>query len=198
MPLGKPLQPQRRIEPGPFRAQRCDRVALLADFGIQPQHALDPRGRFYLDAVDVGRREDQHADDEEMEDAHRQPPRITSASRGQDGRASAECTGAWVRSAARSFADRARGLAAVSASPGTTGRLVRIWKLGAACATSGRCRDPPDALPRAARKFLTMRSSSEWNETTTSRPPGLSTRSAAESPASNSPSSSFTNSRKAW
>ncbi len=30
--------------------------------------------------------------------------------------------------------------------------------------------------PRSARKVLTMRSSSEWNDTTTSRPPGLSTR----------------------
>ena len=43
-----------------------------------------------------------------------------------------------------------------------------------------------------------MRSSSEWNETTTSRPPGLSMRSAAASAAASSPSSSLTNMRSAW
>ncbi len=48
-------------------------------------------------------------------------------------------------------------------------------------ATSGRWREPARVPLRAAKKFFTMRSSSEWNDTTTSRPPGVSTRSAAES-----------------
>ena len=50
---------------------------------------------------------------------------------------------------------------------------------------------------RDAKNVLTMRSSSEWNETTTSRPPTLSMRSAAASAATNSPSSSLTKIRKA-
>ena len=52
--------------------------------------------------------------------------------------------------------------------------------------------------PRSARNVLTMRSSSEWNETTTSRPPGLSMRSAAASAATSSASSSLTKMRSAW
>ena len=43
-----------------------------------------------------------------------------------------------------------------------------------------------------------MRSSSEWNETTTSRPPGLRMRSAAAARAASSPSSSLTKMRSAW
>src|ERR1700704_4298325 len=181
MAFGEPLQPQRRVKPGPFRAQHRNRIALLADLRIEPLHPLDAGRRFHLDAIDIGSRKDQHADDEEVDDPHDQPPLMTPASVGQAGNLPSPCGGAAVRSAARSFADRARGLAATSASPGVTGRLVRIRKLDAACATSGRCRDPLLALPRSTRKFLTMRSSSEWKDTTTSRPPGFSTRSAADS-----------------
>ena len=43
-----------------------------------------------------------------------------------------------------------------------------------------------------------MRSSSEWNATTTSRPPGARIRSAAASAAASSPSSSLTKMRSAW
>src|SRR5437762_1321887 len=149
MAFTQALQPQRRIEPGPFGAQYRDGVALLADFHVQALHALDPRGRFHLDAIDVSRREHQHADNEEVDDPHDQPPLKTSVSRGQSGNLSPACAGAAVRSAARSFAERARGLAATSASPGVTGRLVRISKLLAACATSGRCREPAETLPRS-------------------------------------------------
>ena len=47
-------------------------------------------------------------------------------------------------------------------------------------------------------KRLTMRSSSEWKVTTTSRPPGFSARSAANSAFASSPSSSLTKMRSAW
>src|ERR1700738_5178751 len=181
MAFGETLQPQRRVKLGPFRAQHRDGVALLADFRMQPQHALGAGGGFHLDSIDVSGGEHQGADYEEMDDPHGQPPLITSVSVGPAGNAAAGCAGAAVRSAARSFADRARGLAAISSSSGVTGRLVKMEKLGAACAISGRCRDPPPALARSTRKFLTMRSSSECNDTTTSRPPGFSTPSAADS-----------------
>src|ERR1700716_1515059 len=160
MSFGETLQPQRRIELGPFRAQHRDGVALLANFRMQPQHALGARGRFHLDPIDVSGCEYQGTDHEEVDDPHDQPPLITSVSVGHAGNAAAMCAGAAVRSAARSFADRARGLAEISSSPGVTGRLVKMEKLGAACAISGRCRDPPPALLRSTRKFLTMRSSS--------------------------------------
>jgi hypothetical protein len=82
-----------------------------------------------------------------MDDPHGQPPRITSEIFGQDlgndGSAALACAGAAVRAAARSFADRARGLSATSCSPGITGRRVRRSKLGGTAARSGRCRDPP-------------------------------------------------------
>ena len=58
---------------------------------------------------------------------------MTSASDGSRGRPPAEGSlrdGASVRSAARSLAERARGLAAISASSGTTGRLVSTRKVG--------------------------------------------------------------------
>src|SRR6202030_1061110 len=127
--------------------------------------ALGAGGGFHLDPIDIGRGEHQDADHEEMEDAHGQPPLITSVRTGHAGNAAAACAGASVRSAARSFADRARGLAEISSSSGVTGRLVKMTNLGAAWAISGRCRDPPPAFARSTRKFLTMRSSSEWNDT---------------------------------
>src|SRR5229473_184492 len=161
MAFGQTLQPQRRVKPGPLRAQYSDGVALLADLRMQPQHALGAGGGFHLDPIDVSGGEHQDADHEKMDDPHGQPPPITAASVGHAGNAAAGCAGAAVRSAARSFADRARGLAEISAPSGVTGRLVKMEKLGAACAISGRCRDPPPDLLRSTRKFLTMRSSSE-------------------------------------
>src|SRR5262249_22265483 len=153
----------------------------LADFRMQLKYALGAHGRVHLDAVDIGRRENQRADHEEVDDPHGQPPRIMSESCGHDGASALACAGASVRSAARSLAERARGLAAISLSPGITGLRVSRRKLGTACFTSGRCREPPLVLARSAKKFLTMRSSSEWNDTTANRPPGFSTRSAASS-----------------
>ncbi len=137
MAFGKTLQPQRGVEPGPFRAQHRDGVALLADFRMQPKHALGANGRFHLDPVDIGGGEHQDADHEEMEDPHGQPPLITSSRVGQAGNAAAACAGASVRSAARSLAERARGLAEISSSSAVTGRLVRMTKLGGSCAISG-------------------------------------------------------------
>src|SRR5690349_12410368 len=196
MTVGEPLQPQRRVELCPFGTQNGDGLALLADFGVQAQHAFDARGRFHLDAVDIGRGEHQDANHEEVDDPHDQPLLVRSERTGHDGNSPAACTGAAVRLAARSLAERARGLAAISASPGTMGRLVKSSKLGAACATSGRWREPAAGLPRWLKKFLTMRSSSEWNDTTASRPPGFSRRSAARSASCSSSSSSLTKIRK--
>ena len=50
------------------------------------------------------------------------------------------------------------------------GQHLEAW---GAWRTSGWCRDPPPTRERSARNVLTIRSSSEWNETTTSRPPGF-------------------------
>ena len=113
--------------------------------------------------------------------------------------ASGRPAGASVRAALRSLAERARGLAAVSVGLGTVGPFVVARKVGSAAGAAGRCREPPGRRPlRAAMNCLTMRSSSEWKVTTASRPPGLSTRSAACSARANSPSSSLTAMRSAW
>ena len=180
-----------------------DAVALAPHFAAHLGEALGLHGRFELDPVDVGRREHEDADDDEIEEAQDHArPRKTSASEGSArqqrlGRRRARRRGS-VRSAARSLAERARGLAAISASSGVTGRRVstrkrrrRRHRQAADAATSAGAR------LRVARKVLTMRSSSEWNATTTSRPAGLSTRSAAARPRASSPSSSLTKMRSA-
>src|ERR1700687_5831503 len=156
MPFGETLQPLRRVKPGPFRTQHRDGVALLANFHVQPQHPLGAGGGVHLDAIDVSGGEHQGRDDEEVDEPHGQPPLITSLRVGHAGNAAATCAVASVRLAARSFADRARGLAEISSSSALTGRLVKMTKLGAACAASGKCRDPPPALARSTLKFFTM------------------------------------------
>src|SRR5436190_1142912 len=103
--------------------------------------------------------------------------------------------GASVRTAALSLAERDRGLAATSLSVGLTGRWLRNRKLGAGRAPvcGGRWREPRSSgVARSLRKRLTSRSSSEWKVTTTRRPPGASTRSAAARPRPSSESSSLT------
>jgi hypothetical protein len=82
-----------------------------------------------------------------------------------------------VRTAARSFDERARGLTASSASLGAMALLAISWKLaGAPAGACGRWREPPGVRPaRSARNVLTMRSSSEWKVTTARRPPGFRT-----------------------
>ena len=108
--------------------------------------------------------------------------------------------GVAVRRPTRSLAERARGLAAHSASPGAIGwRLGKVKEGGVAAGSPGRRRPGASPLPeRRAKNDFAMRSSSEWKVTTASRPPGASTRSAAASPATSSPSSSLTAMRSAW
>src|SRR5882672_7509504 len=87
-------------------------------------------------------------------------------------------------SAARSFELRARGLRAISASVGTTGRLVRIFRPPSACSARNVC--------------FTIRSSSEWNVMTDSRPPADRFRAADARNVSSPSSSRLTQMRMAW
>ena len=105
-----------------------------------------------------------------------------------------------VRRATRSVAERARGLALISASPARTGlATARSWGPGRFPLGSGRWREPAGTSPlRSRRKRFTSRSSRLWKVTTASRPPGRSTCSAASSPPSSSSSSSFKWMRIAW
>src|SRR3954454_24903594 len=121
MPFHQALQPLRSIEPGPFRSQRCNSVTLFADVGMQPQHTLGAHGGFHLDPIDIGCGENQNADHEDVDDPHGQPTLMTSARTGHAGSSAAAKAGPAVRSAARSFAERARGLAATSSSPAMMG-----------------------------------------------------------------------------
>ena len=84
-----------------------------------------------------------------------------------------------------------------SASPGVT-PAPALLNVAARAFASGMCREPVMASARSAMKRLTMRSSSEWNVTTASRPPGFSARSAASNALASSPSSSLTKMRSAW
>ena len=96
--------------------------------------------------------------------ASRSSPRRARAAAAAARPRSSSPAGASVRSAARSLAERARGLAAISASSAVTGRPVRMRKLGGGCTASGAWREPALRRPRAVRNVLTMRSSSEWND----------------------------------
>src|SRR5271166_3217703 len=100
--------------------------------------------------------------------------------------ASAPAGNPQVRSAARNFALRDRGLRSISSWSAVTGFLVST-------------RYTPLRAPSRKASF-TMRSSSEWKLTTTSLPPGLSTRGAASvlSSPRRSSSSRFTRIRSAW
>ena len=72
-----------------------------------------------------------------------------------------------------------------------------LSKMAGLSSTIGRCREPAALPERSEKNFLTIRSSSEWNVTTTSRPPGFKTCSAAKSACASSPSSSLTKTRSA-
>ena len=122
--------------------------------------------------------------------AGRRAPRAPRCRRGK---------GASPRTPKRSLADLARGFAASSASPAVIGPpIVDEAALGLALAV-GRCRDSAcRGAVRSRRKRLTMRSSSEWKVTTTSRPPGPRSEAAPTSPRTSSPSSSLTAMRSAW
>src|SRR3954468_5909912 len=104
-----------------------------------------------------------------------------------------------VRSAARIRAERARGFRAISSAVGIRARdQIRRKVCFVALRGSGVCREREAGLLRSARSRLRIRSYREEKATTTSRPPLRSTRSAASSPVSNSPNSSFTKMRSAW
>src|SRR5262249_33973520 len=129
------------VELRPLGAQRRGRLAHTLHVGTQLGDALGLQGRVELDLVDMDRRAHEHRDDDEVEKAQGRPlSRSTSASDGGRGSAgrSALSAGALVRSAARSLAERARGLAAVSPASGPIGRLVSKVKLAGRAATSGR------------------------------------------------------------
>src|SRR5207237_10668275 len=88
-------------------------------------------------------------------------------------------------SIARSFALRARGFRASSASAGTSGRFVRM-------------RIASSAFSIARNVCFTIRSSREWNVITASRAPWSSRRAAPARNASRPSSSRLTQIRSAW
>src|SRR5262249_56652707 len=80
----------------------------------------------------------------------------------------------YSRTAARSFALRARGLCATSSAEGTTGLRVRLARRGVRAQTQtgspgGHRHTAPDS---ASTKRFTIRSSSEWNARPSRLPPG--------------------------
>src|SRR4029453_4866854 len=127
--------------------------------------------RLELDFVDVGRRQHERADHADVDSEHpggrpdpwRAPMSAGDGNRGSNAVARRLAIAASVRSAARSLAERARGLAPISASSGMIGRWVRARKAAAACAGAGRWREGALGRLRSTRKDFAKRSSSEWN-----------------------------------
>src|SRR5262249_22854933 len=187
--LARGLTAGRIVELPPFGPQRRYGIAPAPDLGGELRDAFGLHGRFEFDLVNVDCRRHQRRRHDEMDKAHHyRSPRSVSPSEGsRDNTATGlSRAGASVRSAARSFAERARGFSLTSAASGVTGRRVSTRNVAACGALSGRWREPPPETLRAARNVLTIRSSTEWNQTTTSRPPGFKMRSAAARAASSS------------
>ena len=139
--LGERLDAGGIVKLAPLRAQRGDGVALAPHLAANLGEALGLHRGIEFDAINVGRGEDESADHDEIESAQDHGrPRMTSASEGSRGNIvpiAASRGAASVRSAARSFAERARGLAAISASSAVSGRRVRTLKVGGAAVSSG-------------------------------------------------------------
>src|SRR5262249_3802830 len=135
----------RIVELGPFRAQRRHRIALAPNLETQLGDALRLPGRLELDRVDIGGRQHERADYKDIEHAHHGcrpvPSRAANSgdggSRGGKGATPWPALAASVRSAARSLAERARGLALISASVGVIGRFVSTRKVAAAGVGAG-------------------------------------------------------------
>src|SRR6185437_16233466 len=137
---GQALNAAGSIELRPFGAQRRDGVALAAQFAGDLGHPFGLQRGIELDLVDEGRRQDQRADHHDIEKAHAQCPFMTSAKAGRRGSRSATSPSrarASARSAARSLAERARGLWTTSPASATTGFLVSTRKVGAGVLSSG-------------------------------------------------------------
>ena len=76
VPLRERLDPRRTVELLPFRAQRCNLVALVAQFAAQPGKTLGLDRGIEFDAVDIGGGEDQEADHTEIEHAQDITPHL--------------------------------------------------------------------------------------------------------------------------
>src|SRR5262249_20479240 len=140
MAVGQPLYASGRIEFRPFGAQYGDRITLAAQFAAQLGHAFGLKGGVKFDLVDKRRCKDQRANDQDIKKAHAYRPFKASASDGTCGNRSEETSGRAgppVRSAARSLAERARGLRTISSSSAATGRLVSVRNVAGGCLTSG-------------------------------------------------------------
>src|SRR5690348_15062750 len=113
MAVGQPLYASGRIEFRPFGTQYGDRIELATQFAAQLGHTLGLKGGIELDLVNKRRCQDQRANDQDIEKAHAHRPFKASASDGTWGNRSGDTparAGAPARSAARSLAERARGL----------------------------------------------------------------------------------------
>ena len=109
------------------------------------------------------------------------------------------CSRHQVFTATRSRADEARGFSAVSAGEGLTALRVASRSDGSLPHTQiGRSGGHVQPRASAAKKRLTILSSSEWKLMTAIRPPGRSRRTAAGSACSSDSSSSLTTMRSAW
>ena len=163
------------VELRPFGAQDRDGVALAADLGAQLRDPLRLHRRLELDLVDVGRRQHEGGDHQDVEDAqHLSGPRHARRARAARGNGSGASTARRaVRSAARSWAERARGLAAISSASGDDGlrrEQAKAWRHRTRRAADGA--RPPRRGCGRPETLLTMRSSSEWNEIDHQAPAG--------------------------
>ena len=122
----------------PFGAQHLDLVAVVLDLVEEARELL----LLPLDAI-------LQLEQAEAGDRHQgQPEQGADAHHAAASRMGPQA-GAALRSAPRRRAERARGLAAISASPATASSPGQRWKLGAICPTRGR--EMARCLRRASR-----------------------------------------------
>ena len=197
------LQPRRLVEHAPFGLeQRWIAAFSLGDVGLEPDHPVGRRLGVVLHVVGHGRADDHGAEKDEVEDtAHRSvAPRCERGKLGHADRRGVEAAGGGGGPPGGAQLGRAGArIGPRLGAPGATAPLARSTKVGVGDARSGAWREPPlRTAERSARKRLTMRSSSEWKETTTSRPPSPRMRSEAASASASSSSSRLTKMRSAW
>src|SRR5262249_40151504 len=143
--VGKLLQARRLGEQAPVGLEQIDRLLLELDLALDPVDLGELVLDLALGVVGEGRGRNHDRNQHDVagtkHECYLSPDKDASGNSGRSNR-SRLCArgGSAVRTATLSLADRARGLAAISASVGAIGPLT-FWKVGAGAFASGKWRE---------------------------------------------------------
>src|SRR5690606_36271965 len=136
--LRKLLQPFGLIEIAPLRTKHADRFLLIGDALLKLALKTHRTFRAILDVVKPDRKRDHRRNEKEIDETdHPAPPHMEGTARMPSACRSSGFTGAPVRMAARSFAERARALSSTSSSAALRALRAISAKLFASSSTAG-------------------------------------------------------------